>query len=182
MQIVERTDRGLTINGITDRELRSRNFKGEEKRDQISGKVVNSAGRRNFLLHSLPEEIAEELKDRGCDVKYTKLRDPNDVAVPYVSVNVSYFLKPVEAWMIANGVNTNLDESRIYMLDDVDVKNACIQLEFGKEKTKQNGDKYIPIFLSNIVAEVVPNYMREQFAFLYNQPQAQTGDGMPFDA
>lgn len=181
MQIVERTERGITINGITDREIRSRNFKGEERRDQVTGKVVNSAGRRNFLLHTLPEEVAEELKDRGCDVKYTKLRDPNDVAVPYISVNVSYYLKAPEVWMISNGVNTLLDEAHIHLLDDADIKNACISFEFGKPKTKMNGETYTPIFASNIVVEIVPNYIREQYSFLYqNTPVAPNDGNMPF--
>ena len=180
MLIVERTNRGITINGIEDKNVRSRNFKGEEKKDPVTGRTVNSAGRRNFLLHSLPEEIAEELKDHGCDVKYTKLRDPNDIAVPYVSVNVSYYLKEIEAWMICNGVHTKLDEAHIHLLDDVDIKNACITFEFGKEKTKQNGTVYTPIFASAIIVEVVPNYIREQFSYLYEQTPVNNQENTPF--
>lgn len=179
MQIVERTKRGITINGIVDREIRSRNFKGEEKRDPVTGRTVNSAGRRNFLLHSLPEEIAEELKDYGCDVKYTKIKDPNDVAVPYVSISVSYYLKEVEAWTCCKGVNTRLDQNHIHLIDDYDIENACITVEFGKEKTKQNGDVYVPLFLSFIKVDIVPNYVREQFAYLYEQPSVP-GDQPPF--
>ena len=73
MQIVERSARGLTIDGIVDREVRSRNFGGEEKKDRVTGRTVNSPGYRNFLLY-VTEEIAEELKDRGCEVKYTKVQ------------------------------------------------------------------------------------------------------------
>ena len=36
MQIVERKPRGVIIDGIIDREVRSRNFKGEEKKDQVT--------------------------------------------------------------------------------------------------------------------------------------------------
>lgn len=180
MQIVERTNRGLTIDGIKDENIRSRNFKGEEKKNPNTGRTVNNAGRRNFLLYSLPEEIAEELKDHGCDVKYTKLRDPNDVAVPYVSVSVSYYLKEVEAWTCCRGVNTRLDEAHIHLIDDYDIENACVILEFGKEKTKQNGDVYIPIFLSFIKVDIVPNYVREQFAYLYEQGNPNGQDNIPF--
>lgn len=179
MQIVERKEREITINGITDREIRSRNFKGEEKKHPITGKTVNSPGYRNFLLY-IPEDIAEELKDHGCDVKYTKLRDPNDVSVPYVSVNVSYYLKAPEAWSCCKGVNTPLDEKHIHLIDDYDIANACMILEFGKEKMKMNGDKYTPLFLSFIKVDIVPNYVREQFAYLYDHPVADSGD-MPFD-
>lgn len=179
MQIVERSSRGITINGITDGEMRSRNFKGEEKRHPVTGRTVNSAGRRNFLLWNLPEPIAEELKDHGADVKYSKLRDPNDVAVPYVSVNVSYYLKEVEAWSCCKDVNTRLDEAHIHYIDDYDIANACVTLEFGKEKTKENGDVYKPIFLSFIKVDIVPNYVREQFSYLYEQPSGAQNE-LPF--
>ena len=176
MQIVERTSRGIIIDGIVDREIRSRNFEGKEKKDQFTGRTVNSPGYRNFLLF-IPDEIAEELKDRGCEIKYTKIQDPNDIAVPYVSVTVSYYLKPVEACLISNGVPTMLDADHIQTLDNVDFKNVCIEIEFGKEKTHLNGVKYIPIFLQKIWAEVVPNYFSEKYAYLNGQQDA----GVPFN-
>lgn len=166
MQIVERNSRGgIVIDGIVDREVRSRNFAGAEKKDKVTGRTVNSPGYRNFLLF-IPEDIAEEFKDHGCEVKYTRVQDPNDVAMPYVSVTVSYYLKPVEACLISNGNPTMLDEDHIYTLDNVDFKNVCIELEFGKEKTHLNGVKYIPIFLQKIWAEVTPNYFSEKYAHL----------------
>ena len=177
MQIVEKGSRGnIVIDGIVDREVRSRNFGGAEKKDRVTGRTVNSPGYRNFLLF-IPEVIAEELKDRGCEVKYTKVQDPNDVAMPYVSVTVSYYLKPVEACLISNGNPTMLDEEHIYMLDNVDFKNVCVEFEFGKEKTHINGVKYIPIFLSKIWAEVVPNYFNEKYGH-FNQP----ANDPPFNA
>ena len=62
MQIVEKTTRGWIIDGIVDREVRSRNFGGEEKKDKITGRTVNSPGYRNFLLF-VSEEIAEEMAE-----------------------------------------------------------------------------------------------------------------------
>lgn len=162
MQIVERKPRSIVIDGIVDRDVRSRNFGGEEKKHPETGRTVNSAGRRNFLLY-IPEEIAEELKDRGCEVKYTKVRQPNDIPVPYVTVSLSYYLKPVEAYMISNGVTTPLDEAHVYMLNDVDFGNLCVELDFGKEKTHQDGTPYIPIFAQKIWAEIVPNYIAEKY-------------------
>ena len=113
MQIVERKPRSFIIDGIIDREVRSRNFAGEEKKDPVTGRTVNGAGRRNFILR-LSEEVAEDLKDHGCEVKYTQVRNPNDVAEPYVSVNISYYVKPVEACIISNGVmNLSLVRKRL---------------------------------------------------------------------
>lgn len=176
MQIVERTARGLIIDGIVDREVRSRNFGGEEKKDRVTGRTVNSPGYRNFLLF-VTEDIAESLKDQGCEVKYTKTQDPNDIALPYVSIVVSYFLKPVEAYLISNGNPTALDADHIRALNSVDLKNMCIEVEFGKEKVHNNGVKYIPIYAQKIFAEVVPNYFDEKYAYL-NHPAE---DGTPFN-
>jgi len=168
MQIVERKSRSFVIDGITDREVRSRNFGGEEKKDKITGRTVNSPGYRNFLLF-ITEEIAEELKDRGCEVKYTKVQGPNDIPMPYVSVTVSYFLKPVEAYMISNGVVTSLDENHLRTLNSVDLKNLCLELECGKKKVHNNGVEYVPLYAQKIWAEVTPSYIAEKYAYL-NQP------------
>lgn len=165
MQIVERKNRSFVIDGIVDREVRSRNFGGEEKKDRVTGRTVNSPGYRNFLLF-ITNEIAEELKGRGCEVKYTKVQNENDVPMPYVSVTVSYFLKPVEAFMISNGVPTPLDESRIKTINNIDIKNMCLELECGKEKIHNNGTRYVPLYAQKIWVEVVPSYFAEKYGYL----------------
>lgn len=169
MQIVERKNRSFIIDGIVDREVRSRNFGGEEKKDRITGRTVNSPGYRNFLLF-ITDEIAEELKAKGCEVKYTKVQNDNDVPMPYVSVTVSYFLKPVEAFTISNGVPTALDEAHLYILNNIDIQNMCLELEFGKEKIHNNGVKYIPLYAQKIYAEMVPNYFAEKYSYMNHQP------------
>ena len=169
MQIVERKPRSIIIDGIVDREVQSRNFKGEEKKDKVTGRTVNSPGRRNFLL-ILNEEIAEELKDRGCEVKYKKVTNPNDVPEPFISVTVSYYLRPVDAYIISKGVTTPLDEAHVGKIDAVDIKNMAIELEFGKEKVHQAGASaglsYVPIFANQIWVEVVPSYFMEKYGYM----------------
>lgn len=169
MKIVEVNKIGyrttVVMDEIKDNEVRSRNFKGEEKRSRETGRVVNTAGRRNFLLY-LDETAAEQLKTLGCEVKYTTPRDDNDVARPYVSINVSWFMKPVEAHMISasTGVDTPLDEVHVGILDNAEFKNLGLVLEVGKEKTHQNGTVYNPLFASQIWAEVVPSYFADRYA------------------
>lgn len=170
MKIVEKNIRGgavrgVSIDGIVDEDVRGRNFKGEEQRDRTTGRVVNSAGRRNFLLF-LSDEVAEELRSYGCEIKYTHPRDDNDIPRPYISINVSYNLKPVEVHLIANNVDTMLDETRVGTLNDVDFKNLGLVLEFGREKVHQNGTPFIPLYTSQIWAEIVPNYFGSRYAYL----------------
>ena len=179
MQIVERTNRSIIIDGIVDREVRSRNFGGEERKDKVTGRTVNSPGYRNFLLF-VTEDIAEELKDKGCEVKYTKVQGPNDVPMPYVSITVSYYIRPVEACLISNNVMTQLDADHLYTLNNVDIKNLCIEVEFGKEKTHLNGVKYVPIYAQKLWAEITPSYFAEKYAYLNNAPTPDSADDMPF--
>lgn len=169
MQIVERKNRSFIIDGIVDREVRSRNFGGEEKKDRVTGRTVNSPGYRNFLLF-ITDEIAEELKAKGCEVKYTKVQNENDAPLPYISVTVSYFLKPVEAFTISNGVSTPLDADHLYILNSVDIQNMCLELEFGKEKIHNNGVRYIPLYAQKIYVEMVPNYFAEKYSYMNRQP------------
>jgi len=173
MQIVERKTRSIVIDGIVDREVRARNFGGEEKKDRTTGRTVNSPGYRNFLLY-ISDEIAEELKDRGCEVKYTKVQGPNDIPLPYVSITVSYYMKPVNSYIISNGVTTVLDEEHVRSLNDVDIQNMCLEVEFGKEKTHLNGVKYVPIYAQQIWVEVVPSYIGNKYA-QYMQPVTAPG-------
>ena len=71
--------------------------------------------------------------------------------------------------MIANGVDTLLDENHVYQLNDVDFKNLGLVVELGKEKEHQNGVKYIPMFVSQIWAEIVPSYFASRYSFLNSQ-------------
>jgi len=175
MKIVETTRRGFVIDEIVDSEVRARNFGGVEKKS--GNRTVNTEGRRNFLLY-ITEEIAEQLKEFGCEVKYTTPRDENDVARPFVSMNISYYLKPVEAHLIANGVDTLLDEDHLYQLNDFEFKNLGLVVELGKEKVHQNGVRYIPMFASQIWAEITPSYFGTRYAYLNNQGQAE--EATPF--
>lgn len=163
MQIVERKERSIIIDGIVDSDIRSRNFAGSEKRHRITGQVVNGQGRRNFLLYHLPEDVVADLQARGCDVKFSKVQNPNDIPAPYVSISVSYYLKPVETTINRGGVMTALTEQDIKYLDSLDISRMCIGLDFGKPKTRTNGVVYTPIWASTIYAEIAPNYFLETF-------------------
>lgn len=163
MQIVKRKERSIIIDGIVDGDIRSRNFAGTEKRNPVTGQVVNGEGRRNFLLYHLSDDVLAELQARGCDIKYSKVQNPNDVPAPYVSISVSYYLKPVNATINRSGVQTALGEADIYHLDSLDISRLCIELDFGKPKTRNNGTVYTPIWASTIYAEIAPNYFMETF-------------------
>lgn len=179
MQIRDKQFRSFILTGITDEDVTNRNFAGVERRSRINpNQVVNSAGRRNFCV-KLPFDIAEELKDYGCDVKYTRPRDENDEPRPFVQINVSYMFRPPEVHEIANGVDNVLDEAHIDELDRVEFGNLELLLEIGKEKMHNDGTKYRPLFANLIWAEIVPNYFQTKLANL--RAPYQGDDETPFE-
>lgn len=179
MQIIDKKFRTFILTGITNEDIQSRNFAGAEKRSKINpAQVVNSAGRRNFCIKLTPE-VAEELKDFGCDVKYTRPRDENDVPQPFIQINVSYMYRAPEVHEIANGVDNVLDEAHIDELDRVEFGNLELELQIGNEKMHNDGTKYRPLFANLIWAEIVPNYFQTKLAHLKN-PFAGD-DGTPFE-
>ena len=179
MQIMDKKFRSFILTGITNQDVRSRNFAGVERRSKVNpAQVVNSAGRRNFCVELTPE-VAAELKDYGCDVKYTKPRDANDEPKPFVQINVSYMFKAPEVHEIANGVDNLLDEAHIHELDGVEFGNLELLLEIGKEKMHNDGTPYRPLFANLIWAEIVPNYFQTKLANLRNPYQGD--DDVPFE-
>lgn len=183
MQITSRTDRGFIIDYIVDSDIRSRNFAGKEKRHPVTNTIVNGAGRKNFLLYHLPEDIVAELQARGCEVKFSKVTNPNDVPAPYISVQVSYFLKPVDIKTYANGNETIIDEAHTYLLDSMDFSRMAIELDFGKKKQHRDGTEFTPVFANTINAVVTPNYFAQTFGAMASQAGDVTepdGDVDPF--
>lgn len=158
MFIAQKTDNSIIIDDIVDREVRSRNFAGQERVNPKTNRVVNSEGRRNFILRLSPE-VADELKARGCDVKMTIPQNPNDIPEPFVSVIVSYWLKnrPCQAESISQGVVTPIDEGHIHLFDSVTIERMILELEFGKkEKQHMDGTTYIPLYANHITCFIVP--------------------------
>jgi len=179
MQIRDKRFKDFILTGITNEQIRSRNFAGAEKRSKINpAQVVNSAGRRNFCIELTPE-VAQELIAYGCDVKYTRPRDANDEPKPFVQINLSYMYRAPEVHEIANGVDNVLDEAHVEELDRVEFGNLELLLEIGKEKMHNDGTKYRPLFANFVWAEIVPNYFQTKLANL--RPPYQAEDDSPFD-
>lgn len=170
MKIMNIGSKTFEMVDIEDKDLRNRNFAGNERKDRNTGRTLNSAGNRNFLL-MLDEMSAEQLKDLGCDVKYFPARDENDIARPFIQVNISYFKKPVEVHYISGNVDTLLGEDRLYMLDSVDFKSLGLLIELGN-KRHQDGSWYKALYAQQIWAEVTPSYFAQRYSYL-NQPEEE---------
>ena len=111
-----------------------RNFGGNEI--QRNGRIMNNAGKRNFLLIMTPE-MTNEFEDRGWKVGRFSQKDPDVEPEGFMRVNVSYFKNPPIIHYISGDVDTLLDESRLYLLDNVNMENIDMRIV---AVNKQNKD------------------------------------------
>ena len=77
-----------------------RNFAGKESR-------YNPKGKRNFCL-IIDNDVAENLKDIGWNIKYLNPRDPDETPQAYLQVSVAYENFPPKIWLVSGGKKTEL--------------------------------------------------------------------------
>ena len=80
-----------------------RNFAGKESK-------FNAKGKRNFCL-VLDNDVAEDLKDIGWNIKYLSPRDPDDVPQAYLQVAVAFDNFPPKIWRFFDRVFRICDEA-----------------------------------------------------------------------
>lgn len=110
---------------------------------------LNFAGRegpynndRTFCV-ALPEDVAQELKADGWNVKVREGKEEGDPDVPYLAVKVSYENRPPRITMITSAGRFLLKESQLEMLDYADIVKVDIvvnpyvwRMSDGKEGVK----------------------------------------------
>lgn len=84
-------------------------------------------GTRMFSV-VLDEETAQEFTARGLNVKLKEPKEEGDDAFYYLEVAVSFAVRPPRVVMIANGVQTTLDESTVEILDSVEILNVDLTI------------------------------------------------------
>ena len=92
-----------------------RNFSGKP------GKF-NAEGKRNFCVAIPDERAANKLSEDGWNVRILAPRDPDDRALHYIPVSVSYGYRPPHIEMRSRNSVTNLDESTVGTLDIADIE------------------------------------------------------------
>jgi len=105
----------LTVT-IEDAQLIFKNFSGKEG-------PFNREGNREFSV-VLTEEVAHQMLEDGWNVKIPEPREEGDDPRPYISVAVSYKIRPPKIVMITSSARTNLDEDSVGTLDWADITKA----------------------------------------------------------
>lgn len=98
-----------------------RNFKGE-------GGKFNREGDRNFAVVIPDEKIAEELAERGWNVKIKEPREEGDSPFMYLPVKVKFNERGPHAYLITGTKVNRLDEESISALDDADILSVNLDI------------------------------------------------------
>ena len=101
---------------IEDARIFWTNFAGREKEN-------NPAGKRNFCVY-IPEDIADQLKADGWNVKMTNDSEEYGGPKPYIQVEVKYGDYPPKIYKVTSRNKTLLDEDVIGDLDKDEISKV----------------------------------------------------------
>lgn len=114
--------------------------------------MFNDKGERSFCvsLDDQPDELIQQMRQDGWNVKFSKVREEGDVPRPYLQVKVSYKIKPPTIVMITSKGRTNLTEEMIEVLDWVDLANVDLIIQPSRWTMKNTGATGIKAYLKAI--------------------------------
>lgn len=106
---------------IDDAEIIFRNFEGREEK-------YNRKGDRNFALKITDPAVAEELADKGWNVKIKPPRDEDDTPFMFLKVNVKFNDRGPRAYLQVGGRQVELDEDSVKCLDNIDILSVDLDI------------------------------------------------------
>lgn len=159
---------------LEDVQIIFRNFSGRAG-------MYNKEGDRGFAVKLTPE-WAEELTNRGWNVKYLRPREEEELPQAYISVKVNFEgPRPPKVYMISSSTKrrTQMDESTVEMLDYADILQVDVILS--PFPYDFNGKTGISVYLDSIYATIIEDalavkYDNMEFATVEG-PMMQQGTG-----
>ena len=130
-----------------------RNFAGKESK-------FNAKGKRNFCL-VLDNDVAEDLKNIGWNVKYLNPRDPDDEPQAYLQVAVAFDNFPPKIWLVSGGKKTELNEDTVAVLDYAEIENVDIIVR--PYTWEVNGKGGIKAYVKNMYVTIVENEFEKKY-------------------
>ena len=143
-----------------------RNFQGKET-------DYNPAGRRNFCVF-IPEDIEEQLKADGWNVKHTRPRDPDEAPRPYLQVAVSYENYPPKVYTLAGNRKTLLDDKSIGELDHAEIESVDLIIRPYQWSTHTGSG--VKAYLKTMYVTIKP----DPFAGKYDRYEEDVDQDIPF--
>ena len=106
---------------IDDARIIYRNFAGEVSQ-------FNRAGDRNFSVLIEDEQIANELRDHGWNVKIKQAREEGDTPFMHLPVKVKFNDRGPSVYLVSGSNRVKLDEETIGMLDSIDILGVDLDI------------------------------------------------------
>lgn len=106
---------------IDDARIIYRNFRGE-------GGKFNREGDRNFAVVIPKQELADELLNRGWNVKIKPPKDEEDSTFMYLPVKVKFNDRGPQVYLRTGDRVNRLDEETISVLDDIDIRSVDLDI------------------------------------------------------
>ncbi len=159
---------------LEDVQIIFRNFSGRAG-------MYNKEGDRSFAVKLTPE-WAEELTNRGWNVKFLRPREEDEAPQPYISVKINFDgPRPPKIFMISPSTKrrTQLDQGTVEMLDYADILQVDVILN--PYHYNVNGKSGISTYLESIYVTIIEDalaikYDNMEFATVEG-PMMQPGTG-----
>ena len=149
----------LKLEGV---QLCFRNFEGREEK-------YNPPGRRVFNV-ILPPDKAEFAVNTGWHVKWLQPKVPGVDPVPYISVSVSYKIRPPKIVMYCGKKKVLLTEENVSQLDGAEIINCDVVLS--PNQTNGPLGSWVRAYLSVMHVTIA----EDPFADKYADPTSEESD------
>ena len=106
---------------IDDARIIYRNFSGV-------GSKFNREGDRNFAVYIPDEDIANELRDRGWNVKIKPPREDGDDPFMFLPVKIKFNDRGPSVYLVTGNKKTPLNENTVSCLDDIDILSVDLDI------------------------------------------------------
>lgn len=106
---------------IDDARIVYRNFSG-------TGSKFNREGDRNFAVVIPDQDVADELVNRGWNVKIKPPRDEDDMPFMFLPVKIKFNERGPKVYLQSGDKTIELDEESIDCLDDVDILGVDLDI------------------------------------------------------
>lgn len=143
-----------TLN-IENGRIMFKNFSGK-------GNQFNRQGDRNFCVRIDDEEMANNLRADGWNVKQLPPREPDGEPLYYLQVKVSYAVVPPKVYMIAGKAKTLLDEESIDTLDFAEIRGA--DLIISPYHWEVNGKRGVKAYLKTMYVTIEQDIFASKYA------------------
>ena len=106
---------------IDDARIIYRNFSGV-------GSKFNREGDRNFAVYIPDEDMANELKERGWNVKIKPPREDGDDPFMFLPVKIKFNDRGPSVYLVTGNKKTPLNENTVSCIDDIDILSVDLDI------------------------------------------------------